>query len=299
MWHPIRLAEDYAMADIVTDGRVVIGHQPRLPHPRARELRRPADRRQEPRAVRGRRADAEVFRQPNPPGGEPSTAPVSTRLPPEGHRHGAGRSTSHRSGCRSRNAGIELMAKYGLKAMVTLNGEKTSTTWCAPPRRLPQAPAAEAARRGHDLGHGIPRRRRDRGDAKASSPPTTSPLVDRAVRVRPVLPTAQPDLSWPSPRACRSLRRSRSPKAWFCSPPRQVIEGIRSIEAKYPGLENFMIHWAEGLERRIKQLSWFAKDVMPAFCRSGSGRCIPARLALISAPTWTETTTWRRRYGSA
>src|SRR5208283_3786337 len=25
MWHPIRLAEDYAMADIVTDGRVIMG----------------------------------------------------------------------------------------------------------------------------------------------------------------------------------------------------------------------------------------------------------------------------------
>ena len=25
MWHPIRMAEDYAMADIVTDGRVVLG----------------------------------------------------------------------------------------------------------------------------------------------------------------------------------------------------------------------------------------------------------------------------------
>ena len=25
MWHPVRLAEDYAMADIVTDGRVIMG----------------------------------------------------------------------------------------------------------------------------------------------------------------------------------------------------------------------------------------------------------------------------------
>src|SRR5262249_56078352 len=25
MWHPIRMAEDYAMADIVTDGRVIMG----------------------------------------------------------------------------------------------------------------------------------------------------------------------------------------------------------------------------------------------------------------------------------
>src|SRR5215208_3555474 len=25
MWHPVRLAEDYAMADIVTDGRIIMG----------------------------------------------------------------------------------------------------------------------------------------------------------------------------------------------------------------------------------------------------------------------------------
>jgi alkanesulfonate monooxygenase SsuD/methylene tetrahydromethanopterin reductase-like flavin-dependent oxidoreductase (luciferase family) len=25
MWHPIRLAENYAMADIVTDGHVIMG----------------------------------------------------------------------------------------------------------------------------------------------------------------------------------------------------------------------------------------------------------------------------------
>ena len=25
MWHPVRLAEDYAMADILTDGRVIFG----------------------------------------------------------------------------------------------------------------------------------------------------------------------------------------------------------------------------------------------------------------------------------
>ena len=50
-------------------------------------------------------------------------------------------------------------------------------------------------------------------------------------------------------------------------PPSVVIDGIRSIEAKYPGLESFMIHWAEGIppEEFKEQLRWFAKDVMPAF----------------------------------
>jgi len=40
-----------------------------------------------------------------------------------------------------------------------------------------------------------------------------------------------------------------------------------SREAKYPGLEHFMIHWAEGLSPTEfkEQLRWFAKDLMPAF----------------------------------
>ena len=59
-------------------------------------------------------------------------------------------------------------------------------------------------------------------------------------------------------------------KAWFCGPPSQIIDGIKSIEAKYPGLEDFMIHWAEGLppDEFKEQLRWFARDVMPAFNRS-------------------------------
>src|SRR5207244_13219320 len=53
-------------------------------------------------------------------------------------------------------------------------------------------------------------------------------------------------------------------KAWFCGPPSHVIEGIKSIEAKYPALEDFMIHWAEGLPAKEfkEQLRWFARDVM-------------------------------------
>ncbi len=54
MWHPIRMAEDYAMADIVTDGRVIMGVG-RGYHTREVEtLRRAADRRrEEPRLLRG------------------------------------------------------------------------------------------------------------------------------------------------------------------------------------------------------------------------------------------------------
>jgi len=52
MWHPIRLAEDYAMADIVTDGRVIMGVG-RGYHTREVDLRCAAyRRREEPRVFR-------------------------------------------------------------------------------------------------------------------------------------------------------------------------------------------------------------------------------------------------------
>jgi hypothetical protein len=57
--------------------------------------------------------------------------------------------------------------------------------------------------------------------------------------------------------------------AWLCGPPSLVIDKIRSIEAKYPGLDQMMIHWAEGIPPRefLEQLRWFAREVMPAFRR--------------------------------
>ena len=73
-----------------------------------------------------------------------------------------------------------------------------------------------------------------------------------------------------APASVPTLAEGVKQKAWFCGPPDQVIDGIKSIEAKYPGLEDFMIHWAEGLPpgEFIEQLRWFARDVMPAFNRN-------------------------------
>jgi hypothetical protein len=73
-----------------------------------------------------------------------------------------------------------------------------------------------------------------------------------------------------APARIPSLRDGVQQKAWFCGPPSHIINGIRSVEARYPGLEDFMIHWAEGLppEEFKQQLHWFAKEVMPAFNRA-------------------------------
>jgi hypothetical protein len=73
-----------------------------------------------------------------------------------------------------------------------------------------------------------------------------------------------------APSRVPSLRDGVQQKAWFCGSPAEVIDGIKSIETKYPGLEDFMIHWAEGLPpAEFKdQLRRFAREVMPAFNRA-------------------------------
>jgi len=71
-------------------------------------------------------------------------------------------------------------------------------------------------------------------------------------------------------RGCPRSPTASSRRPGFCGPPTHIIDGIKSIEAKYPGLEDFMIHWAEGLppDEFKEQLRWFAREVMPAFNRT-------------------------------
>src|SRR5438105_4197355 len=168
---------------------------------------------------------------------------------------------------------IDLMTKYGLKAMVTLNGEKILDdvvgafhAACVRHGRPSQL--------GQDMiwGAGV-----YLADTREVAIRRLEPSHDERYKwFAPfgfVRYADEQGRTWGTPGASArvpSLRDGVEQKAWFCGPPSQVIEGIKSIEAKYPGLEDFMIHWAEGLppSEFIEQLRWFAKDVMPAFNRA-------------------------------
>jgi hypothetical protein len=56
-------------------------------------------------------------------------------------------------------------------------------------------------------------------------------------------------------------------KAWLVGPPLAVIGRLKELEAEYPGLEQIVLHWPEGMPAHewIGQLRLFASEVMPAF----------------------------------
>ncbi|HEV2547614.1 MAG TPA: LLM class flavin-dependent oxidoreductase [Stellaceae bacterium] len=279
MWHPVRLAEDYAMADIVTDGRVIMGvgrgyHTREVETFGAPLLDAEANREyfEEGLQLLLKCFNEEAFRHkgkyfecppPVPYRGytleEITVIPRPKHLPVEIWMPIASGKT------------IDMMARYGFKAMVTLNGEKILD---------------DVVRAYHDAC-----RRHDRpkalgedviwgagvylADTQEEAIRRVEPAHDERYKwFAPfgfVRYADEQGRTWGTPGAPASrtpkLSDGVAQKAWFCGPPKQVIDGIKSIEARYPGLEHFMIHWAEGIPPKEfkEQLRWFAEDVMPAF----------------------------------
>jgi alkanesulfonate monooxygenase SsuD/methylene tetrahydromethanopterin reductase-like flavin-dependent oxidoreductase (luciferase family) len=278
MWHPIRLAEDYAMADIVTDGRVIMGVG-RGYHTREVET------------LGGPLIDAEANRECFEEGLQ-----LLLKCFNEESFHHKGRffecppPVDYR-GYRLRDITVvprpkylpveiwmpiasgktvELMAKYGLKAMVTLNGEKILDD-------AVRSYHAACARHGRDKalgedmiwGAGV-----YLAGSEQEAIRRLEPAHDERYKwFAPfgfVRYADEQGRAWGTPGAparVPSLHDGVQQKAWFCGPPSHVIDGIKSIEARYPGLEDFMIHWAEGIPPAEfkEQLRWFAKDVMTSF----------------------------------
>lgn len=56
-------------------------------------------------------------------------------------------------------------------------------------------------------------------------------------------------------------------RAWICGPSSHQVDFLKEMEKKYPGLENIILHWPEGMPRDefLSQLTIFAKEVMPHF----------------------------------
>ena len=281
MWHPIRLAEDYAMADIVTDGRIVMGvgrgyHSrevetfgaPLLDAAKNREFFE--EQLQLLLTCFNKQSfhfKGKYYECPPPVDyrgyklKDITMVPRPQHLPVEIWMPIASGKT------------IELMAQYGLNAMVTLNGEKILDD-------AVRAYHAACRKHGRDKqlgedviwGAGV-FLAESRDEAIRRLEPAHDERFKWFAPFGFVRYADEAGRSWGSPGAPASVPKLSdgvAQKAWFCGPPAEVIDGIKSVAAKYPGLENFMIHWAEGLSPKEfkEQLRWFAKDVMPALKRA-------------------------------
>jgi len=280
MWHPVRLAEDYAMADVVTGGRVIMGvgrgyHSREVESFGAPVIDQAANRElfEEQVEVLLKCFNEDAFSHRGkhytiPPEVEyrgytlrdVTCVPRPSHLPVEIWMPIASGKT------------IDFMARHDLKAMVTLNGEKILDDVV----RAYQAACAKVGRvkqLGEDMiwGAGV-----YLADTAEEAIRRVEPSHDERYKwFAPfgfVRYADEHGRTWGTPGAparVPHLKDGIQQKAWFVGPPSQIIDGIKSIEAKYPGLDHFMIHWAEGIAPKEfkEQLRWFAREVMPAFGR--------------------------------
>jgi hypothetical protein len=175
---------------------------------------------------------------------------------------------------------LDYIASRGIKGMVTLNGEKIVDDVF----RGYQEAAARAGRTlklGEDLCWGV-------GMYLANTQEEAMRRVEPAhdERYKWFAPFGfvryadEQGRTWGTPGAparTPSLKDGVEQKAWLCGPPSLAIEIIKEFQAKYPGLDQMMIHWAEGIPPKEfkQQLRRFAKEVMPAFL-PGRGRMLRA-----------------------
>ena len=64
-----------------------------------------------------------------------------------------------------------------------------------------------------------------------------------------------------------AMEEAVSGGAYLCGPPDQVIEQLKAVEERYPGLSRINVSQPVGapLSVILEQLQWFAEEVMPAF----------------------------------
>jgi alkanesulfonate monooxygenase SsuD/methylene tetrahydromethanopterin reductase-like flavin-dependent oxidoreductase (luciferase family) len=280
MWHPVRLAEDYAMADYLTRGRIVMGVG-RGYHTREVEtLGGP---------LLDTEANAAIFREQMD---IMFKCFLNERWSHKGRFYTIPAEVNYRGYAlkdvtmvpRPVNQPVEVwqaiasgksipfMVEHGIKGMVTMNGEVIT-------RQVFSQFREEAAKVGRNLAPGE--------DLAWGAGLYLADSVEEGIEgVRPyhderykwfapfgfVRYADEQGRPWGTPGAptgVPDIEEGVRQKAWLIGPPSVVIERLRELEAEYPGLEHIVLHWPEGMpaDEWISQLRAFARDVMPQFGR--------------------------------
>lgn len=281
MWHPLRLAEDFAVADILSKGRVTFGVG-RGYHTREVEtLGGPLLDAEANRDIFEEQVDIlfKAFHEESF-----SHKGKYYTLPPEVPYRGydlkeislVPRPLSQPVECwqpvvSAQDRGLDFMMKHGIKGIIgggsALMADKSIHAFQAAHQR-----AGIDAKLGENLCFGISfhlaatheraiqeARPYYEEHAKMFGPlgflgPLKEPQIEALGRRGGIDDAGIPTLE----DACAN-------GAWYCGPPEGFVEFLQEIGEKYPGVEDVNVQSAMGTPEAVmvEQLEWFARDVMP------------------------------------
>jgi alkanesulfonate monooxygenase SsuD/methylene tetrahydromethanopterin reductase-like flavin-dependent oxidoreductase (luciferase family) len=287
MWHPLRLAEDYATADYLTGGRVVFGvgrgyHTREVETFGAPMLDPDANREyfEEQVEIIFKAFNEEAFSHQGkyytlPPRvpyrgyelTDLTLVPRPTKLPVE----------CYQPIVSANPRGLDFMARHGIKGVIgggAAGGgaaSKTVRAW-----QEAQARYGRETELGGNLVVGI---MFHIADTEEQAIREAKPYFEEWMKMfaplgfvpglseEQIRALADPKLAPTTP--LPTLEQAVQGGAWFVGPPERIVQRLQELQELYPGLEEVHVGQVVGTDERVilDQLDRFATDVMPAFKR--------------------------------
>jgi alkanesulfonate monooxygenase SsuD/methylene tetrahydromethanopterin reductase-like flavin-dependent oxidoreductase (luciferase family) len=281
MWHPLRLAEDFAMADILTKGRVMFGvgrgyhsrevetfGSPMLDSDANRELF------EEQVEVILKAFNEEFFSHQGKHYKIPAKVPYRgyelekiSLVPRPTHPVQIWHPL-----VSGNPKGVDFMAKMGIKALIANTPEEALSGRLS----MYQEAAANHGKQlklGEDIALGY---RFFIGETEEKAINEARPYFEEGMKFAAPLGLMRLDQDQidavANPRSARgvelpTLEAASASKAWLCGPPELIVEHLKKVEEQYPGIERINLGSVMGMPLNVfkDQLSKFAEGVMPAF----------------------------------
>ncbi len=282
MWHPLRLAEDFAMADILTNGRVIFGvgrgyHSREVETFDAPMLDGEANRElfEEQLEIIIKAFSSESFSHQGKHYRIPADVPYrgyqleKLSLVPRPLRQPVEIWQPLVSGTPR---GIDFMAKKGIKALIANTPEPAMGDRVA----MYQEAGRKYGRNlklGEDIAFGY---RFFIGETKEKAMDEARPYFEEAMKFAAPLGLMQlrPEQieAVSNPGSARgielpTLEAAVANKVWLCGPAESIVEHLKGVEKEYPGVERINLGSVMGMPRAVfkDQLTKFAEEVLPAF----------------------------------